>query len=116
MDVIFILGVGTNFNINTVKLMISMFDFDRNGTINFTEFSHLFNYVDGWQRCFRQYDLDNSGLIDFTEFHNALRSFGYSFSPNFVHYLIGRFDRSGCHQVAFDDFIYACVCLQVLTF
>ncbi|CAH8606276.1 unnamed protein product [Schistosoma margrebowiei] len=108
-------GIGTPFNTRTVQLMISMFDQDRNGTIDFREFVYLFKYVQDWQRCFRQYDQDRSGLLDAREFQSALSCFGYRLSPCFIKMMIGRFDRNKQGQIAFDDFIFACVCLQILT-
>ncbi|VDQ04123.1 unnamed protein product [Trichobilharzia regenti] len=111
----FLKGIGTTFNIRTVQLMISMFDRDGNGTIDVNEFMYLFKYVQDWQECFRRYDQDKSGRIDSRELQWALSSFGYRLSPAFVQMLICRFDRNKCGQIAFDDFIYACVCLQILT-
>nr|CAX75377.1 Sorcin [Schistosoma japonicum] len=108
-------GLGTPFNIRTVQLMVAMFDRDMNGTINFNEFCSLFKYVQDWQTCFRRYDRDNSGSIDLNEFSNALISFGYHLSPQFVNLMMRRFDRNRRGFIAFDDFIYACVCLQTLT-
>ncbi|CAH8540758.1 unnamed protein product [Schistosoma turkestanicum] len=108
-------GIGTSFNARTIQLMISMFDRDRNGTIDLSEFSHLFKYVQDWQQCFCRFDQDRSGLIDARELHCALSSFGYRLSPCFVQTMISRFDRNNRGQIAFDDFIYACVCLQILT-
>lgn len=96
--------------------MISMFDQDRNGTIDLREFAYLFKYVQDWQRCFRQYDQDRSGLLDAREFQSALSCFGYRLSPCFIKMMIGRFDRNKQGQIAFDDFIFACVCLQVSTY
>ncbi|CAH8584314.1 unnamed protein product [Heterobilharzia americana] len=108
-------GLGTVFNLRTVQLMITMFDRDMNGTIGFDEFCSLFKYVQDWQQCFRRYDRDNSGSIDRQEFSNALCSFGYRLSPQFIQLMISRFDRNRRGCIAFDDFIYACVCLQTLT-
>ncbi|CAH8295385.1 unnamed protein product [Schistosoma turkestanicum] len=108
-------GLGTSFNIRTIQLMIAMFDRDMNGTIGFNEFCNLFKYVQDWQRCFRQFDRDNSGSIDHAEFSNALRLFGYRLSSEFINLMISRFDRNRRGSIAFDDFIYACVCLQMLT-
>ncbi|CAH8584285.1 unnamed protein product [Heterobilharzia americana] len=98
-------GIGTTFNTRTIQLMISMFDRDGNGTIDANEFTSLFQYVQEWQQCFRRFDQDRSGLIDARELQWALSSF----------VMISRFDRNKRGQIAFDDFIYACVCLQILT-
>ncbi|KAH8874234.1 Sorcin [Schistosoma japonicum] len=108
-------GIGTSFNTNTVEMMIRMFDQDRNGTISLNEFLELYDYVQKWQQCFRFFDRDRSGLLDAQELHYALSSFGYKLSSSFIHMMINRFDRNKQGRMAFDDFIYACVCLQILT-
>ena len=113
--VFFLLGNWTPFNPETVRLMIGMFDRDRSGTINFTEFGSLWKYVTDWQQTFRNYDKDNSGSIDKNELKTALSSFGYRLSDRFYDILIRKFDRSGRGTVAFDDFIQCCVVIQVCT-
>lgn len=108
-------GLSTQFNQRTVELMIGMFDFDRNKTISFNEFCQLFNYVQSWMAYFRRYDRDGSGTISVGEMKQALTDMNYRFSDNFVQFLIFKFDRTQRGQVAFDDFILACICLQTLT-
>ncbi|KAF7259622.1 hypothetical protein EG68_02998 [Paragonimus skrjabini miyazakii] len=95
--------------------MIKMFDRDCSGHIEFNEFANLFTYVDQWKTCFQRFDTDNSGFIDAQELHRALCTFRYNLSIDFIHLLMRRFDRTRRGQMAFDDFIHACVCLQLLT-
>ncbi|KAF5398353.1 Programmed cell death protein 6 [Paragonimus heterotremus] len=108
-------GLNIPFNINVVTLMIKMFDRDYSGHIEFNEFANLFTYVDQWKTCFQRFDTDNSGFIDAQELHRALCTFRYNLSIDFIHLLMRRFDRTRRGQMAFDDFIHACVCLQLLT-
>lgn len=97
----------------SIELMVAMFDRDMNGTISYPEFTQLFGYVQRWMACFRQYDMDRSGAISSHEMQTALSSFGFRLSPQFINLLIRKFDRTRRGQIAFDDFIYCCVCLQV---
>jgi Ca2+-binding EF-hand superfamily protein len=69
-------GTWTPFNPETVRLMISMFDRDKSGTITFDEFGSLWRYVTDWQETFKSFDRDNSGNIDKNELQTALSSFG----------------------------------------
>eukprot|EP00794_Sanderia_malayensis_P019019 gene19019-20931_t len=108
-------GSWTEFNPETVRLMIGMFDVDRNGTIDFNEFYALWQYVTDWSGTFRNYDLDNSGAIDRRELMIALNSFGYNISDKIVDILIRRFDRTGTGEIRFDDFIQLCSILRMLT-
>ncbi|VDD95348.1 unnamed protein product [Enterobius vermicularis] len=92
-----------------------MFDSDKDGAINFHEFSALWNYINQWTHCFRSFDKDSSGNIDKNELSMALTQFGYTLSSTFVDLLMLKFDRSHTHRVNFDDFIQLCVVLQTLT-
>ena len=42
----------SHFNAETCRLLIGMFDIDGDGTINFSEFSALWKYVQDWKACF----------------------------------------------------------------
>jgi peflin len=80
-------------------------DSDRNGTINYsgacvflmlvntssthgwscsTEFAGLWKYLSEWQNVFRLFDRDRSGTIEGHELAEALRSFGYTLSPQLL--------------------------------
>jgi Ca2+-binding EF-hand superfamily protein len=83
------------FNIETVRLMMNLFDKDGSGTINFHEFSALWKYIKDWQQCFQSFDRDRSGSIDKQELKQALYQFGYNVSDRLVEQTIKKFDRSG---------------------
>ncbi|GAN04836.1 programmed cell death protein 6-like isoform X3 [Mucor ambiguus] len=101
-------GDWSPFNIETVRMMVSIFDTDNNGTIDFREFRGLWKYVEDWSHCFKKFDQDNSGSIDCYEMSHALRTFGYNMS-NKVLMAIGNGD------ITFDCFVQACVTLSTLT-
>lgn len=108
-------GNWSPFNEETCRLMIGMFDRDKNGTIDIYEFSSLWSYIQDWKRCFDSFDLDRSGTIDSNELHQAFQRFGYRLSMNFCQLVIRRFDRHAVGTINFDDFIQACVMLKSLT-
>ncbi|KAI0748010.1 hypothetical protein C8Q80DRAFT_1169586 [Daedaleopsis nitida] len=90
------------FDLDTVKMLMSIFDTDRSGTIGFNEFSGLWKYIQDWQNVFRHFDRDRSGSIDGAELSEALRSFGYNLSPALLSlleqkYASGPSDRYGPH-------------------
>ncbi|KAJ2839254.1 hypothetical protein FBU31_000728 [Coemansia sp. 'formosensis'] len=80
---------------DTVRLMIGMFDRDRSGTIGFDEFIGLWRYIDEWKQCFRTFDRDNSGTIDREELNKALNAFGFRVSTPVVDSLIRKYDIQG---------------------
>ncbi|KAI7860553.1 hypothetical protein BDC45DRAFT_105084 [Circinella umbellata] len=108
-------GDWTPFNIETVRMMVSMFDTDNTGTIDFNEFTGLWRYIEDWQRCFRTFDTDGSGNIDARELKTALQTFGYNLSERFVAVLIQKFDRYGRGNITFDNFVQACATIRALT-
>ncbi|KAG6814331.1 hypothetical protein H0H93_012992, partial [Arthromyces matolae] len=74
-------GDWTAFDIDTVKLLLSIFDTDRSGTIRFNEFTGLWKYIKDWQNVFQHFDRDRSGSIDNNELQQALAQFGFRLSP-----------------------------------
>ncbi|KAL3105363.1 hypothetical protein niasHT_026096 [Heterodera trifolii] len=108
-------GTWKPFNPETCRMMISMFDSNNDGGINFQEFGALWEYINDWTRTFRTFDRDNSGNIDRDELVNALTQFGYRLSGTFYDMLMRKFDRTQSGRINFDDFIQLCVVLQTLT-
>lgn len=68
---------------------------DNSGTIDFNEFAGLWKYIEDWKRCFQTFDADNSGNIDNIEMSNALKTFGYNLSDQFIRILVQKFDKYG---------------------
>ncbi|CAH1795033.1 unnamed protein product [Owenia fusiformis] len=108
-------GNWSHFNPETCRLMIGMFDKDRNGTIDFNEFSALWKYIQEWKTTFDRFDRDRSGNIDCNELQTALKSFGYNISPQMCQLMVRVFDREHRNVMKFDDFIQSCVLLANLT-
>lgn len=54
-------GDNTTFDLDTVKMLMSVFDVDRSGTIDSREFEGLFKYVQQWREVFAKFDNDRSG-------------------------------------------------------
>ncbi|KAI1316627.1 Programmed cell death protein 6 [Mortierella claussenii] len=111
---------GNPFNIETVRLMMNMFDTDNSGLIGFSEFAGLWKYIEDWRTCFQAFDRDRSGYIDFNELKTAMHSFGYNLSDNFLHLIIKKYDKRGKNpqgrgDVSFDNFVQIAVTVKSLT-
>ncbi|PVU94046.1 hypothetical protein BB561_002838 [Smittium simulii] len=85
-------GDWSPFSIDTVRLMITMFDADLSGTIDFYEFCGLWRYIEDWKKCFRTFDRDGSGSIDRRELFDALNAFGFRVPTHIVDNLIKKMD------------------------
>ncbi|OLY79691.1 Programmed cell death protein 6 [Smittium mucronatum] len=117
-----VIGDWTPFSIDTVRLMMTMFDRDMSGTIDFQEFAGLWRYIEDWKKCFRTFDRDNSGSIDRSELLSALTAFGFRISQQVVDILVKKIDtlddvksKTGRGDIGFDRFIYACVTVKTLS-
>jgi len=114
-------GNWSKFDLDTVKMLMNIFDTDRSGSIGFTEFSGLWKYIADWQNVFRHFDRDQSGSIEGRELAEALRSFGYNLSPPLL-MLVEQKYASGTTAgfgpppgITFDRFVRACVVVKTLT-
>ncbi|KAI0653352.1 hypothetical protein C8Q70DRAFT_1037099 [Cubamyces menziesii] len=117
-------GDWTPFDLDTVKLLMTIFDTDRSGTIGFNEFAGLWKYIKDWQNVYRHFDRDRSGSIDTNELHEALRQFGYNLSPQLIQLVERKYDvlkGSGpgvgarSEGITFDRFVRACVVIKQVT-
>jgi len=130
-------GDWTPFDLDTVKLLMSIFDTDRSGTIGFNEFSGLWKYIKDWQSVFRHFDRDQSGSIEGPELHEALKQFGYNLSPQLLLLVEKKYDMfkasltsapsaappyggrpptgAQASGITFDRFVRACVVIKQLT-
>jgi len=112
-------GDWTPFDLDTVKLLITMFDTDRNGTIGFSEFSGLWKYIKEWQGVFKHFDRDQSGSIDSNELAQALQQFGYNLSPHLIGLVQRKYGSAGGGRglpgISFDRFVRACVVIRQLS-
>lgn len=108
-------GQGGTFSDTACRLMIGMFDKEKNGTIDLYEFQALYNYINAWLGVFRSFDHDNSGSIQENELSAALTRMGYRLSPEFISFLIKKSDPKGHSSITVDQFIVLCVQIQRFT-
>jgi len=109
-----------SFDLDTVKLFISIFDVYRRGTIRFNEFTRLWKHIKDWQRGFLKFDRDRSGTIDGKELQAALNHLGYKPSPDLLDLMQRKYDvkwstppaggeQAAPPEITFDRFVRACV-------
>jgi len=114
-------GDWTPFDLDTVKLLMNLFDTNRTGGIDFNEFTGLWRYIEDWQRVFRHFDRDRSGTIDRSELQKALNQFGMKLPQHLLSLLVAKFTSShsgsevGDQTITFDRFLRACVFMKQFT-
>ncbi|KAJ7924279.1 hypothetical protein B0H13DRAFT_1978743 [Mycena leptocephala] len=82
----------TRFDIRTVRALMTLFDTDDSGTIDFNEFAGLWTFIQSWKKVFDLFDHDRSGLIDKEELRKVLLAqFRRDFSPNLLDQLLCKY-------------------------
>ncbi|TFK33828.1 hypothetical protein BDQ12DRAFT_401499 [Crucibulum laeve] len=109
-----------NFDLDTVKYLVSTFDTNHDGIIGIHEFVGVWNYIRDWQNAVSQIDNDKSGFIDRNELQQGLTAFGIRWTPEIVDLVLrkysvedttGRLFNQG-PSIPFDRFMRACVTLK----
>jgi len=114
-------GDWTPFDLDTVKMLMTIFDVDRSGTIGFNEFAGLWKYIKDWQNVFKHFDRDRSGSIDGGELRDVFVQFGYNLSPQLLDLLQRKYaNQAGARGgpapgISFDRFVRACVVVKQLS-
>ncbi|KAH7920607.1 EF-hand [Leucogyrophana mollusca] len=111
-------GDWTPFDLDTVKLLMNLFDVDHSGAIGVNEFAGLWKYIQDWQRVFRHHDRDQSGSIGLDEFAAALRDFDLNLPPGLLNIVQWKYasTTAGGRRPAltFDRFLRASVVIRQL--
>lgn len=112
-------GDYTKFNPETVKVMVKMFDRNRNKSIDFEEFVHLWKYLADWRKLFARFDADGNDTISLNEFSDAMRAFGYRLSQDFVRNLFSQYSHTSRKTrervISFDMFVQCCISVKRMT-
>ncbi|KAN0081463.1 hypothetical protein V8E55_009087 [Tylopilus felleus] len=109
------------FDLDTIKLLMQLFDTERRGTIGFKQFSGIWWYIKDWQNLFRHFDRDRSGTIDASELRDALAQFGYRLTPHLIELIEHKYASPVTYTgrplpgITFDRFVRACVVVKQIT-
>lgn len=105
---------GKRFSDNSCKFVVRLFDLDKNGGLDVKEFEQLYYYVKQWVNAFNTYDRDRSGFLTEHELQCALIHMDINFSPEFIKFLIQRYDTNS-KKISLDQFIMTCIQIQKYT-
>lgn len=105
---------GRHFSDNSCKFVVRLFDLDRNGGLDVKEFEQLYFYVKQWVNSFNTYDRERSGFLTENELQCALIHMDINFSPEFIKFLIQRYDPNS-KKISLDQFIMTCIQIQKYT-
>jgi len=104
-------AAGDSFDKGTVNLMIKIFDFDKNGTIEFTEFTKLFKYINTMRSSFDSFDQGQRGFLNEQCTQRALEAAKYQFQdPRTVQMLFAKFQRTS-EGLSFEQFMQLAIYL-----
>lgn len=108
-------GNWTTFSEDACRMMITLFDRNKHGSIDLNEFQSLWNYIQQWRGVFERYDADRSGFIEQAELQRAISEMGYRLTPQFFASIIAKYDPKQKRKMSLDDFIIFCVQMQLFT-
>lgn len=106
------LAVGNlHFPLSVVQQMIRMYDFDRNGTMDFEEFVALNKFLFKVQNAFSQLDRGH-GYLTPEDVYQALVKVGFSLDSPAFFTVCESFDQNKTGMVRLDAFISLCIFVQ----
>lgn len=82
---------GKKFSQQTAKMLMNVFDEDRDGTIGFFEYCVLHKFITGMQGAFYAFDRDGSNSLELHEVRQALAQGGFQFSEATVQMIFKKF-------------------------
>lgn len=99
-------GAASEFNRDTVRLLLAKYDKNNDSQISFTEFNDLFVGINQQFNDFLDIDQDFSGSIDINELNMFFQSKGFEFRQNLYNYIISNIARrTGTHEINFDTYL-----------
>ncbi|CAI9104827.1 OLC1v1003591C1 [Oldenlandia corymbosa var. corymbosa] len=99
------------FPLSVVQQMIRMYDFDRNGTMNFQEFVELNKFLLKVQQAFA--DLERGlGYLVSDDVYKGLVKIGMSLDSPAFYTVCESFDQKKSGRFRLDDFISLCIFVQ----
>jgi len=116
-------GDWTPFDMETVKMLMTIYDTERSGCLEYEEFVNLCKYIKHWQVVFDDFDKDTSGAIDNSELENAMLRLGYKLGPKALSLLQTKYavepknsTSAGENPVlTFDRFLRCCVAVKTFS-
>lgn len=94
-----------DFSLTTCKLLVRLYDGNRDGTVSRQEFLGLWRYLDQWRATFDAHDKGKNGSIERGELQAAIQAVGYKFSDSFYSKLLRIYDAGGRGSLSFDHFV-----------
>ncbi|KAL6346781.1 hypothetical protein AAG906_002897 [Vitis piasezkii] len=106
------LAVGNlEFPLSIVQQMIRMYDFDKNGTMNFQEFVALNKFLLKVQQAFADLERGRGFLVP-DEVYEGLVKIGFSLDSPAFYTVCESFDQKKNGRFRLDDFISLCIFIQ----
>ncbi|PKA53990.1 putative calcium-binding protein CML20 [Apostasia shenzhenica] len=99
------------FTLSVVQQMIRMYDFDRNGTMNFEEFVALNKFLLKVQSAFYELERGRGFLIP-DDVYRALVKLGFSLDSPAFYTVCESFDQNKMGMIQLDGFISLCIFVQ----
>jgi calpain len=91
------------FSKSTCQNIVSLWDANYSGKLDFEEFGHLMQDVEALKATFVKFDKDNSGKLDGFELRNLLTACGYKVDRKILGIIMIRYGSHG--SITFENFV-----------
>ncbi|XP_013391531.1 calpain-A [Lingula anatina] len=98
------LGDSGGFTVEPCRSLLSMFDVDSVGYLNFDQTSKLWQLIRRWRAVFKRYDTSRSGLIESFEVRKLFRDIGFRLNTPTVTVIIRKYGGKQ-ENINFEDFV-----------
>lgn len=100
------LGKDQRFDPETCRSLLSMFDLNESGVMEFDELRTLWGRLLMWANIFRQFEKERSGFIEVHKLFSIFQSVGYALNPTVLKTIVRRYaGKEG--RLGFNDFVLA---------
>nr|XP_002119334.1 sorcin-like [Ciona intestinalis] len=104
------------FSYEVCRMMMSMYDKNRNGRLTFDEYVNLDGYIRNWYGYFTRNDVNRDGRLEHRDFQTAITGLGFRLNQDFFNQIwMDLMKGAGSNGVVFDQFMHVCIVMQMLT-
>ncbi|XP_078493898.1 sorcin-like [Ciona intestinalis] len=104
------------FSYEVCRMMMFMYDKDRNGRLTFDEYVNLDGYIQNWYGYYTRNDTNRDRQMGHSEFQTAITGIGFHLNQQFYNDVWSQLMKgTGSNHMVFDKFVYVCLVMQMLT-
>ena len=110
-----------NFSLMSTRMLLKLFDEEKDGTVDFHQFTKLYAWIMRQKKAYMEYDTDRSGELEYEngEVFSAIRCAGFNLDEASFHAAFNAYDPDGDNKLSMTEFVGLCafltLCLNTFT-